>query len=144
MESHPKDANAYYFYALAAGRYEAPPGRNALDLFAAVLLARPDHPEARAGLGETATRLMALATSKAQAGEEDEARRLVERVLAVDAGHAAVRGGKSRDKNARPRLRSNGAGSSTVGGTSQLGGGPVRHRGRAFIRIATSSRLRAT
>jgi len=82
--------------ALAAGRYEAPPGRNALDLFAAVLLARPDHPEARAGLGETATRLMALATSKAQAGEEDEARRLVERVLAVDAGHAAARALQAR------------------------------------------------
>jgi hypothetical protein len=68
----------------------------------------------------------------------------VQHAVHIDAGHAAVRGGKSRDKNARPRLRSNGAGSSTVGGTSQLGGGPVRHRGRAFIRIATSSRLRAT
>lgn len=41
-------------------------------------------------------------------------------------------------------VHGNGPGSATVGGTSQLGGGPVRHRGRAFIRIATSSRLRAT
>lgn len=31
-----------------------------------------------------------------------------------------------------------------VGGASQLGGGPVRHRGRSFTRFATSSRLRAT
>ena len=77
--------------ALAAGRYEAPPGRNALDLFAAVLLARPEHPEARTGLDETATRLVALATSRAQAGELDEARRLVERVLAVDPGQASAR-----------------------------------------------------
>ena len=82
--------------ALAAGRYEAPPGRNALDLFAAVLLARPEHPEARAGLDETATRLVVLATSKAQAGEEDEARRLVERVLAVDPGHASARALQAR------------------------------------------------
>jgi protein TonB len=82
--------------ALAAGRYEAPPGRNALDLFAAVLLARPEHTEARAGLDETAARLMALATSKVQAGEEGEARRLVERVMAVDAGHAAARALQAR------------------------------------------------
>jgi len=36
------------------------------------------------------------------------------------------------------------AGSATIGGTSQLGEGPVKRRGRAFIRIATSTRLRAT
>ena len=36
--------------ALAAGRYESPAGRNALDLFKAVLLEQPDHAEARAGL----------------------------------------------------------------------------------------------
>ena len=77
--------------ALAAGRYEAPAGRNALDLFAAVLLARPGHPEARAGLDETAARLVALATSEAQAGNVDEARRLVERLLAVDPGHSPAR-----------------------------------------------------
>ena len=82
--------------ALAAGRYEAPPGHNALDLFAAVLLARPGHPEARAGLDETATHLVALATSKAQAGEGDEARRLAQRVLAVDPGHASARALQAR------------------------------------------------
>ena len=38
----------------------------------------------------------------------------------------------------------NGSRSATVGGASQPGGGPVRHRGRAFIRIATSMPLRAT
>jgi len=82
--------------ALAAGRYEAPAGRNALDLYAAVLLARPAHPEARAGLDETAARLVALATSEAQAGHVDEARRLVERVLAVNPGHASARALRAR------------------------------------------------
>jgi len=82
--------------ALAAGRYEAPAGRNALDLYAAVLLARPAHPEARAGLDETAARLVALATREAQAGQVDEARRLVERVLAVDPGHAPARALQAR------------------------------------------------
>jgi protein TonB len=77
--------------ALAAGRYETPAGRNALDLFAAVLLARPGHPEARAGLDQTTARLVALATSEAQAGDVAEARRLAERVLAVDPGHASAR-----------------------------------------------------
>jgi hypothetical protein len=42
------------------------------------------------------------------------------------------------------QTHSKGRGSATVGGTSQLGAGPVRHRGRAFIRIATFSHLRAT
>jgi protein TonB len=82
--------------ALAAGRYEAPAGRNALDLYAAVLLARPAHPEARAGLDETAARLVALAASEAQAGDVAEARRLVERVLAVDPGHASARALQAR------------------------------------------------
>ena len=77
--------------ALAAGRYETPAGRNALDLYAAVLLARPAHPEARAGLDETTARLVAMATSEAQAGDLAEARRLVERVLAADPGHASAR-----------------------------------------------------
>jgi NAD(P)-dependent dehydrogenase (short-subunit alcohol dehydrogenase family) len=107
----------------------------------------------------------------------------VQHAVHIDAGHAAVQGGKSfhqdapvskvpsgtQERHLWPvrctgeledssnrnrfgplyrtcchRLHGNGAGSATVGGTSQLGGGPVRHRGRAFIRIATSSRLRAT
>ena len=82
--------------ALAAGRYETPAGRNALDLYAAVLLARPAHPEARAGLDKTTARLVAMATSEAQAGHEDEARRLVERVLAVDPRHASARALQAR------------------------------------------------
>jgi len=82
--------------ALAAGRYEAPAGRNALDLYAAVLLARPAHPEARAGLDETTARLVALATREAQADRVDEARRLVERVLAVDPGHTSARALQAR------------------------------------------------
>jgi protein TonB len=82
--------------ALAAGRYETPAGRNALDLYAAVLLARPAHPEARAGLDKTTAHLVAMATSEAQAGHEDEARRLVRRVLSVDPGHVSARALQAR------------------------------------------------
>lgn len=82
--------------ALAAGRYETPAGRNALDLYAAVLLARPAHPEARAGLDATTAHLVAMANREAQAGRADEARRLVERVLAVDPGHASARALQAR------------------------------------------------
>jgi hypothetical protein len=39
---------------------------------------------------------------------------------------------------------SNGQRGATVGGASQPGGGPLRHRGRAFIRIATSFTPRVT
>jgi TonB family protein len=77
--------------ALAAGRYEAPPGRNALDLFAAVLLARPDDAEARAGLRATVDALLAAADRATAAGDTDEARRISKRVLAVEPGNAAAR-----------------------------------------------------
>jgi TonB family protein len=77
--------------AHAAGRYEAPPGRNALDLYAAVLLARPDNSEARAGLATTSDLLIERANAAATSGDATEARRLAERVLAVNAGHPAAR-----------------------------------------------------
>jgi protein TonB len=77
--------------ARAAGRYEAPPGRNALDLYAAVLLARPDNAEARAGLAAVSATLLERATAAAHAGDEGEARRIAERVLGVDVRHAAAR-----------------------------------------------------
>jgi len=77
--------------AQAAGRYEAPPGRNALDLYAAVLLARPDNAEARAGLATTSALLIERANAAATSGDAAEARRLAERVLAVSAGHPAAR-----------------------------------------------------
>jgi len=77
--------------ALAAGRLETPAGRNALDLYSAVLLARPDNPEARDGLAETKRRLVAEATEAATAGDPAEARRLAARVLGVDAGDAEAR-----------------------------------------------------
>jgi protein TonB len=76
--------------ALAAGRYEAPAGRNALDLYSAVLLAKPGHPEASAGLAKTTSRLVELAGDAAQSGDAAEARRLVTRVLAADPRHAAA------------------------------------------------------
>ena len=70
--------------------------------------------------------------------------------------HAAIRQtGELEDSSNRNRFgplyrsccrtaHGNGPRSATVGGRSQLGAGPVRQRGRAFIRNATSSPLRAT
>jgi TonB family protein len=69
--------------ALQAGRLEAPEGRNALDLFQAVLLAQPDHPEALASLAKTVQLLLQRAQQEFDAGRKAEAERLVQRVLAV-------------------------------------------------------------
>lgn len=77
--------------ALAAGRYDAPAGRNALDLYAAVLLVRPDDAEARAGLDATVARLLEGAERAASAGNVDEVHRIAGRVLQVDASHAGAR-----------------------------------------------------
>jgi TonB family protein len=77
--------------ARAAGRHEAPAGRNALDLYAAVLLARPDNAEAQAGLAATAALLVERANVAAASGDAIEARRLVERVLAVSPDHSGAR-----------------------------------------------------
>ncbi len=72
--------------ALQAGRLEAPEGRNALDLFQAVLLAQPEHPEAQASLAQTVQRLLQRAQQEFDAGHKIEAERLVQRVLAVVPG----------------------------------------------------------
>ncbi len=69
--------------ALQAGRLEAPEGRNALDLFQAVLLAQPEHPEAQASLARTVDLLLQRAQQEFDAGSKPEAERLVQRVLAV-------------------------------------------------------------
>lgn len=69
--------------SLQAGRLEAPRGRNALDLYHAVLLAEPDHAEAGAGLARTVAAIMERAERHADAGRLQEARRLTGRVLAV-------------------------------------------------------------
>jgi hypothetical protein len=76
--------------ALQAGRLEAPEGRNALDLFQAVLLAQPDQAEAQASLARTIDLLLAQAQREADAGRETEAVRLVQRVLGVAPDHAAA------------------------------------------------------
>ena len=55
--------------ALAAGRYEAPPGRNALDLYAAALLTRPDDLEAREGLATTIAHLLSSAEQSIAGGD---------------------------------------------------------------------------
>jgi protein TonB len=67
--------------ALQAGRLEAPEGRNALDLFQAVLLAQPEHLEALDSLGRTIDLLLQRAQQEADAGRKAEAERLVGRVL---------------------------------------------------------------
>jgi protein TonB len=77
--------------ALAAGRYDAPPGRNALDLYSAVLLTRPDDVEARRGLQATIEHLIANAARAAAAGDAAEARRIAGRVLQVDTENAGAR-----------------------------------------------------
>jgi len=77
--------------ALAAGRYESPPGRNALDLYSAVLLTRPDDAEARNGLDTTLARLVAAAERAAASGDAVEARRIARRVLEVDSDNAGAR-----------------------------------------------------
>jgi protein TonB len=69
--------------ALQAGRLEAPEGRNALDLFQAVLLAQPDHAEALDSLERTINLLLQRAQQEADAGRKAEAERLVGRVLEV-------------------------------------------------------------
>lgn len=82
--------------ALQAGRLEAPEGRNALDLFHGVLLAQPDHPEARTSLGRTIDLLLARAQQEADAGRKAEAERLLQRVLAVVPDHRAAQALASR------------------------------------------------
>jgi protein TonB len=76
--------------ALQAGRLEAPEGRNALDLFQAVLLAQPDQAEAQASLARTVDLLLERARQESDAGQTAEAERLVQRVLAVVPGHEAA------------------------------------------------------
>lgn len=74
--------------ALEAGRLEAPPGDNALDLYRDVLLAQPQHEAAQAGLDRATSLVLAKAHADAVDGRGDEARRLVRRVLAVDPANA--------------------------------------------------------
>ena len=69
--------------AYAAGRYESPPGRNALDLYAAVLLSNPDQPEAREGLDATVARVANSARAASASGDADEAMRLLARLQDV-------------------------------------------------------------
>ena len=59
--------------AFEAGRFEAPSGRNALDLYAAVLLSRPDQAEARSGLDRTIEHLAGVARQAETDGNRTEA-----------------------------------------------------------------------
>ena len=88
--------------ALAAGRYEAPPGRNALDLYSAALLTRPDDVEAQRGFRTTIERLVANAERAAASGDPAEARRIAQRVLQADSGNAAARAVLDRLELPRP------------------------------------------
>ena len=76
--------------AFVAGRFEAPSGRNALDLYAAVLLSRPDQAEARAGLDRTVAHLVGVARQAEADGNRTEARRLLARLQSADAANPAV------------------------------------------------------
>ena len=76
--------------ALDAGRFEAPPGRNALDLYRAVVLAQPGNADARAGLEATLVHVLADADAALAQGRIAEARRLVDRVLEVDPQRSAA------------------------------------------------------
>jgi protein TonB len=77
--------------ALDAGRYESPEGRNALDLYRAVLLAKPDHVEARAGLERTLDAVVNQAEQRLSSGDRAEAERLVRRVLEAEPTLPAAR-----------------------------------------------------
>jgi len=90
--------------ALAAGRYEAPPGRNALDLYSAVLLTRPDDVEAQRGFRTTIERLVASAERAAASGDAAEARRIAQRVLQADSNNAAARSVLDRLELPRPAM----------------------------------------
>jgi hypothetical protein len=76
--------------AFQAGRYESPAARNALDLYAAVLLADPSQPEARDGFDRTVAKVVAQARTAAASGEQAEAQRLLVRLQAVAPGNAAT------------------------------------------------------
>jgi protein TonB len=88
--------------ALAAGRYDSPPGRNALDLYSAVLLTRPDDVEAQRGFQTTIERLVAGAERAAAAGDAAEARRIAQRVLLADSDNGAARTVLARLELPRP------------------------------------------
>jgi TonB family protein len=76
--------------AYAAGRHESPPGRNALDLYAAVLLSKPDQPEAREGLESTVAHVADAARAAVARGDADEAARLLARLQDVAPALPAV------------------------------------------------------
>jgi hypothetical protein len=76
--------------AFQAGRYESPAGRNALDLYAAVLLADQSQPEARDGLDRTVAKIVAQARTAAASGEQAEAQRLLGRLQTAAPGNAAT------------------------------------------------------
>lgn len=76
--------------AFEAGRFESPAGRNALDLYAAVLLADPTQAEALRGLDRTVFRVVEEARKAADAGDRDEAERLLARLQAAAPDHAGT------------------------------------------------------
>ena len=130
--------------ALQAGRLESPQGRNALDLFEAVLLAQPDHVEARAGLAKTIDALLGRARSNAAAGRKAEAERVLQRVLAVDPEHEGAKAPAARGEPARPALtatRSRTGGGSPPARTARRQE-RCRRAGQPATRKAAAGRLR--
>lgn len=70
--------------ALAADRLTKPAHDNAYDRFQAVLLLRPNHPQAISGLQQVMLRYLALARQSAARSELGKARALLERARQVD------------------------------------------------------------
>jgi protein TonB len=76
--------------AFVAGRYESPPGRNALDLYKAVLLVHPENAEARMALDDTIEHILSNARIALDGGDTVEAQRLVDRALDADPGRRSA------------------------------------------------------
>ncbi len=71
--------------ALAANRLSTPTRNNAYDLFRAVLLLKPGHPQARSGLQAVVLRYLELIRAAAARGEYDAAFQLIDKAKRVDA-----------------------------------------------------------
>jgi TonB family protein len=125
--------------ALAAERYESPPGRNALDLYRAVLLARPDNPEAQDGLEKTITAILAQAERQRADGDAAAAQRLVDRVLAANPDHREALRVAAELRPARPPLNATAADAPPVKAPRPAAASPVAGRARAPVVAAPAN-----
>ena len=125
--------------ALAAERYESPPGRNALDLYRAVLLARPDNPEAQDGLEKTIAAILEQAERQRADGDAAAAQRLVDRVLAADPDHREALRVAAELRPARPPLNATAADAPAVKAPRPAAALPVAGGARAPVVAAPAN-----